>query len=199
MSRPPATAATVCPVCLQRPVVGGGVDAAGEAGDHNQRVGKIGGEGLRHPLTVGRGVATTNKGNGTGRQPCGIAQDGDHRRRIVQQRKQRRVAGLACKDQPRPEPADGFQLARCIGGGRDDLRCLPASGAGEGRERVQRLGGGRVTGEQTPIRDRADTLGARKAQPVQRVGRCQVLVIMPSDQCVARCPPAGGGYSHDDG
>ena len=183
----------------QRAVVGRRVDAAGEAGDDDQCMREVGGEVLRHVLAVGRGVAAADQGHGASRQQRGIAQNGQNGGRIVQQGEQRRVVGLGREDQPRTEPANGFQFAGRIGNGRDRGRRLPSTGARKGGQRIQRRGGGLVARQQTPIRHRADTFRARKAQPVQRIGRRQFLTIMLFDQCVARCRKAAGGCSRDDG
>jgi hypothetical protein len=104
---------------LQRAVVRRRIDATGEAGDHHQCMRKLGGEVLRHVLAVGRGVASADQGHSPSRKQRGIAQNRQDSRCIVQQGEQRRVVGLAREDQSRAKSLDGFQLAGCIGDGRD--------------------------------------------------------------------------------
>jgi hypothetical protein len=175
------------------------VDATSEARYDDQCMCEVGGEVFRHVLAVGRGVAAADQRHGASRQYGGIAQNGQNGGRVIQQDEQRRVVGLGREDQSRTEPANGFQFAGRIGNGRDKGRSLPSTGTRKGGQRIKRRSGGLVARQQTPIRHRPNTFRARKAQPVQRIGRSQFLTIMPFDQCVAQCRKAAGGCSRDDG
>ena len=73
--------------------MGRGVDAAGQTGDHGQPgFGQLAGQGFRHTLAVGRGVAGTDHGDRAQLKAAKVAQHRNHRRRIVQQRQQRRIS-----------------------------------------------------------------------------------------------------------
>ncbi len=180
--------------------MGGGIDAAGEARHHDQRACEIGGEILRHALAVGRGIASADQGNRAFQEERRIAQHRQHRRRIVQQPKQRWIRQLAEEDQPGAQMQGRIQFVLRIGVRGDERRGRTATGARQAGQRIQRGCSGCVTRQQTSIGDRADTFRTGQPQPVQRIGWRQARYdVRLSDQCVARFPTAVGGYSCDVG
>jgi hypothetical protein len=114
---------------LQGPEMGGGVDTTRQAGDHHQRPRQFGGQRFRHPLAVGRGIAPAYQRDRTLRQQRAVADDADGRGRVVQQRQQRGVLGIAGKYDPPAEPVERMNLAFGIVRRGDGRRRRAAAGA----------------------------------------------------------------------
>ena len=122
----------------------GGVDAARQAGDHDQRARQVGGQRLGHALAVGRGVAAAHQ------RPRRGAPAARHRPARRAPAAHRPAAPAAADSRARRRRSAGAPSAstasssRCrIGGGRDRPAAPTAAGAGQGGQRVQRRGGGR--------------------------------------------------------
>ena len=123
---------------------------------------------MRRPLT--EALRPPTSATARSGQQGGVAEDGDHRRGVVEPGKQRRVVRrrpAASSRAPslavRSSSRDRIRLGRH--GGRVGL----AAGAGEPGQRLERGGGGAEACEQAAVGDRADALGAGQAQAVDRV------------------------------
>ena len=152
---------------FERAPVGRRVNAAREAGDHQQ---PGSGQVLRHPLgnppAVRRGVAAADDGDGPAREQVRIALHRDHWRRIIEARKQSGVGGVAEKQQRRALPGDLLQLPLGIARAGNPQRGHPPAGPCQLWKCGERRRRGAETRQQFSERNRPDALGASEAQEV---------------------------------
>ena len=147
----------------------GGVDAAGQAGDHDQAGRQVVGQGLGHVLAVGGGVAAADHGDRRRGEQGGVALHRDDRRGVVEIGQQRRVVGVANEDQPAAEFCGLLEFPFGVGGGWGRGGRRFPTRPGEQRESGQGRRGRAVAGEQAAPGDRSDALGPGKPQALDGV------------------------------
>ena len=116
----------------ERGAVGGGVDAAGEAGGDDEAGGaEVGGEARGHAAAEGRGVAGADEGDGRAGGEGGVAERPEQRRRVGDGGEQRRVVGGAEEQRAGAGGLAGLPLGLGLGAGAGGV----AGDAGLGGER----------------------------------------------------------------
>ena len=152
----------------QGALVGGPVDAARQAGDHDlPRLAQVRGQAPGEPLAGGRGDARADHGHRRSVEKLGAAQRPEHRRRRVQRRERLGEVGLAGADEPRAHLRAGRQLGLDLSLGGDlQPRCAPAA-SGEVGQGGQGASGLSEPRQQLIEGDGADVLRAREPQPGQ--------------------------------
>jgi hypothetical protein len=149
--------------------MGGGIDAAGEAGDDGEVWGEFGGEVLRDPHAVGRSVAGADDADGAGGEEFYIAEDGEGGGRVRRVGEEGRVVGLAEDEEGGAVFVQGGEFALGFGAAGDSRGGGAAAGAGEIRQSGDGVGGGGEAVDQAAIGEGADGFGADEAEVVDGV------------------------------
>ena len=144
--------------------MGGGVDAAGEAGDdHGPRLPQLGRQPAGEAAGGGGGVAGADDGDARFVEQAYVAFDDEGRRRRLDFGEERRIGALAEEQVACAEPNHRLDLP-LDGGAGDQLRAAPATARGEVGDRAQSRRGGAEAGEELEIGDGADILGPDQPQ-----------------------------------
>ena len=154
--------------------MGGGVDPAGEAGDHDKPAApELCCKTLREPPTIRRGVARADDGNHRPPQQFGIAEHSQNGRRILDRRESARVPRLAPANEPGAGAVQRSQLGLRAGPAwRGDDRAAFAA-AGKTRQRIEGRPRRTKTAQHRIKADRANRLGADEPQPVEALLRIE--------------------------
>ena len=156
---------------VERAVMRGGVDPAGEARNHHRaRRADVVRQHPREAARRRRGVARADQRDRGLFEQGEMAFDDQRRRRAFELGEQRRIEALAEKQVARAGLRDGVDLALDRGAGGEPGRPAPAA-RGEIGDGVDRGGGRAEAGEQLEIGDRADIVGTDQAQPGDLVFR----------------------------
>ena len=180
MSSPPAMAAMVRPLRM-RAAMGGGVDAAREAGDDGEACSASSAASCsakRMPLAEALRAPTT--ADGAGAEERDVAQHGDGGRGVGQFREERRVVCIFQKDESAAEfvAAPPFRSASASRVGWGSVSARPPARASSGRAAKARSAG-RETRQQAPIGDGADAFGADQPQAVESRSWCVSMPFLP--------------------
>ena len=151
-----------------RAVVGGGIDAAGQAGRDNDAGGaQIAGQLARQASAGGRRVAGADNAHDRLAQEMRVALEDDHRRRIGDGGERERIVGLDQGDGAGPGGRRRFELAFDFGQRRDADWFLASPGARQLGQRRQGPGRLAVALDQRQEGDRAHVLRPAQPQPVE--------------------------------
>ncbi len=111
--------------CPQRAGMGGGVDAAREAGDHHQARRQFCAEAFREPQAVGRSVARPDHALRTSGEGFYIPQHRNGRRGVGQLRQERRITGTVKEKKFAAHARHGAEFGFHRRDGRDRRRRSP--------------------------------------------------------------------------
>jgi hypothetical protein len=173
--------------------MGGGVDAARQAGDHHQARRQFRAERFREPHAVGRSIARPHHAHRAGREGFRVPQHRDRRRRIGQLREKGGIVRTVEEQESAAEALQGAEFGFHLGDGGDRRRSSPAAGAGEFGQRRQRLLRCGESRHQPPISDRPHAFRSDQTQAVN-IGHGGN--IMPFVRCAARCPSVAARCWH---
>jgi hypothetical protein len=115
----------------------------------------------------GGGVAGADNGHRRRPQRLRAAAEGENRRRGIDLPQQRRVVGLAERDEAHAELARGDELTLDVVGRGDADRAAGAAAPGEIRQRLQRRPRPAAIGDERAEGARADIFRPDEAQPVE--------------------------------
>ena len=145
--------------------MGGGVDAAGEAGDDDEALGgEVGCEEFGEAAAVGRCVAGADEGDGAGLEDRGVAEDGDDRGRGFQEQEEGRIGRVVGEEDVAAEASDGVLFAAGFGFGGGVGRGGAAGFLSDEGQGVEGGFGGAEAGEEAAVGDGADAFGAGEAE-----------------------------------
>ena len=145
--------------------MGGGVDAAGEAGDDGEvRGAEIARQPLGETQPRGRGIARADDRDRRQMQHGGLAAHGKKRRGVVDHLQPARIIGLPKRHEG---DAEGFRRLELPLGVLAGMDAGGAAAAGEIRQRRQRGACAAVVVDQRAEGARANIVAADKAKPIE--------------------------------
>ena len=152
----------------QRALVGRAIDAPGEAGDDGEPGGaQVPGQILRQPPPAGGGVPGADQGHAPLLPPERPADQGEHRRRVLDCGEGGRVVRLSQGNEP---AAGGCQCIHLLLGGRaraDGDGAGTTAAASQMGQGLQRGLGRAVASQQMGIAHRAHILGPDQPEPME--------------------------------